>query len=353
MNAPVPIETDAVIIGAGPVGLFQVFQLGLLEIKAHVIDALPHAGGQCIELYPDKPIYDIPALPYSTGRELVAALMKQAAPFEPVFHLGEEVTGLATREDGRLHLTTSRGKTFVTKVVVIAAGVGAFQPRRLKIEGIAAFEGTSMHYHAPEAERLAGQDVVIVGGDETALQCALDLTADGPLRPRSITLLHRRDVLQAPATALAEMQALSEAGQMRFQVGQITGFEADEGRLTAVQIEDVDAVRHLLPADQLLVFNGLSPKLGPVAEWGLALERKQLQVNTEDFATSAPGVFAVGDINTYPGKKKLIVCGFHECVLAAFGAAAIVFPDKKTLLQYTTTSPRLHQLLGVDSPRRV
>ncbi|MDB5850976.1 MAG: ferredoxin--NADP(+) reductase [Rhodoferax sp.] len=356
MSDQAPIETDAVVIGAGPVGLFQVFQLGLLEIKAHVIDALPYAGGQCIELYPDKPIYDIPALPFSTGRELVASLLKQAAPFEPVFHLGEEVTSLATQGDGRLRLTTSRGKTFMTKVVVIAAGVGAFQPRRLKLEGIEAFEGRGLHYHAPDAERLAGQDVVIVGGDTMAVQAALDLTADGPQRPRSITLLHRRDVLQAPASALAEMQALCEDQQMRFQVGQITGFEersdAGERRLTAVRIDDVDAQVHVLPVDQLLVFQGLSPKLGPVADWGLALERKQLQVNTEDFATSAPGIFAVGDINTYPGKKKLIVCGFHECVLAAFGAAALVFPDRKTPLQYTTTSPRLHQLLGVATPVR-
>jgi thioredoxin reductase (NADPH) len=296
-------------------------------------------------------------VPFSTGRELVASLLKQAAPFEPVFHLGEEVTGLAKQDDGRLRLTTSRGKTFLAKVVIIAAGVGAFQPRRLKLEGIEAFEGRSLHYHAPEADRLAGQDVVIVGGDETAVQCALDMTANSPLRPGSITLLHRRDVLQAPASALAEMQALCEDGQMRFQVGQITGFEesdaSGEPRLTAVQIEDVDGKRHHLPASQLLVFQGLSPKLGPVAAWGLAMERKQLQVNTEDFSTGTPGIFAVGDINTYPGKKKLIVCGFHECVLAAFGAAAIVFPDRKTLLQYTTTSPRLHQLLGVETPRPV
>ena len=352
MTELAPIETDAIVIGAGPVGLFQVFQLGLLEIKAHVIDALPYAGGQCIALYPDKPIYDIPAVPVSTGRELVASLLKQAAPFEPTFHLGEEVESLARQDDGRFLLGSSRGKRFLAKAVVIAAGVGAFQPRRLKVDGIEAFEGRGLFYHAPPAaEAMAGQDVVIVGGDAAALQCALDLTADGPQRPRSITLLHRRDVLQAPSLALAEMQALCEAGQMRFQVGQITGFEetaaAGERRLSAVQVSDVDARLHVLPVGQLLVFQGLSPKLGPVADWGLALERKQLQVDTESFATSEPGIFAVGDINTYAGKKKLIVCGFHECVLAAFGAAAIVFPQRKTPLQYTTTSTRLHQLLGV------
>lgn len=343
-----PIETDAVVIGAGPVGLFQVFQLGLLEIKAHVIDALPYAGGQCIELYPDKPIYDIPAVPATTGRELVASLVQQAAPFDPVFHLGEEVASLARQGDGRFRLATSQGKVFLTKTVVIAAGVGAFQPRRLKIGGIEAFEGRSLFYQTSPAEDIAGLDVLVVGGDEAALQNALDLTSRGA---KSITLLHRRDVLQAGAAALAEMQALREAGQMAFRVGQITGFDArtegGEHYLSAVHVSDVDAKLHVLPADRLLVFQGLSPRLGPVADWGLALERKQLQVDTERFATSEPGIFAVGDINTYPGKKKLIVCGFHECVLAAFGAAAVVFPDRKTPLQYTTTSPRLHQLLGV------
>ena len=357
-DQPEPIETDAVVIGAGPVGLFQVFQLGLLEIKAHVVDALPRVGGQCIELYPDKPIYDIPAVPATTGRALAASLMAQAAPFGPTFHLGEEVTSLARQDDGRLLLATSRGTRLLARVVVIAAGVGAFQPRRLKIEGLEGLEGGSVFYHAPPAESLADQDVVVVGGDEEAVGSAVDLagqvgTATGP---RSVTLLHRRDVLQAPTLALAEMQALCEAGQMRFQVGQVTGVattgEGAARALQAVDITDVQGEPHRLPAGRLLVFQGLSPKLGPVADWGLAIERKQLQVDTESFSTSEPGIFAVGDINTYPGKKKLIVCGFHECVLAAFGAAAIVFPDRKPMLQYTTTSPRLHQLMGVATPQK-
>lgn len=353
MTEPVPLETDAVVIGAGPVGLFQVFQLGLLEIKAHVIDALPYAGGQCIELYPDKPIYDIPAVPATTGRELAASLMKQAAPFEPVFHFAEEVAQLTRQADGRFLLITSRGKAFLTKTVFIAAGVGAFQPRRLKIEGIEAFERRSLFYQTSPADDMAGLDVLVVGGDEAALQSALDLTSRGA---KSVTLLHRRDVLQAGAAALAEMQALSEAGQMAFRVGQITAFEEreedGERHLSAVHVSDVDAQLHVLPVDRLLVFQGLSPRLGPVADWGLALERKQLQVDTESFVTSEPGIFAVGDINTYPGKKKLIVCGFHECVLAAFGAATVVFPERRTMLQYTTTSPRLHQLLGVTTPSK-
>ena len=356
MGTTPPIETDAVVIGAGPVGLFQVFQLGLREIKAQVIDALPYAGGQCIELYPDKPIYDIPAVPATTGRALVVSLLKQAAPFEPVYHLGAEVSALAQQDDGRWLLATSIGQRFLAKVVLIAAGVGAFLPRKLKLQGSEAFEGRQLLYRLPDpaTDVLADQDVVVVGGDEAAVQAALDLAGGGRYAPRSVRLLHRRDVLQAPPAALAELQALCEAGQMVFEVGQIAGFEAigeeADRRLTGLQISDVEGRMHSLPATRLLVFQGLSPKLGPVAEWGLALERKQLQVDTDSFATSAPGIFAVGDINTYPGKKKLIVCGFHETVLAAFGAAAIVFPDRKTPLQYTTTSPRLHQLLGVATP---
>ncbi len=350
------IETDAVVIGAGPVGLFQVFQLGLLEISAHVIDSLPYVGGQCIELYPDKPIYDIPAVVACTGRELVAQLEKQAAPFKPTYHLGQSVRALQREADGRFALETTRGQRFLTKAVLIAAGVGAFEPRKLKVEGVEILEGRHLHYHAAPAPALVGQDVWVMGGDEVAVQAVLDLAAlpDGA-RPRSITLLHRREVLQAPAMAVAELLALREAGQLDFKVGQITGFEqsAEQGvnrALTGLNIIDVDGATTLHPAQQLIVYLGLSPKLGPVADWGLAMERKQLQVDTEAFATSEPGIFAVGDINTYLGKKKLIVCGFHECVLAAFATAAIVFPERKTLLQYTTTSPRLHQLLGVATP---
>jgi thioredoxin reductase (NADPH) len=348
------VEIDAVVIGAGPVGLFQVFQLGLLEISAHVIDSLPYVGGQCIELYPDKPIYDIPAVVACTGRELVAQLAKQAAPFKPTYHLGQSVRELKREADGRFALETSTGQRFLAKSVLIAAGVGAFEPRKLKVEGIEALEGSHLHYHAAPASALVGQDVWVMGGDESAVQSVLDLAAlPDDRRPRSITLLHRREVLQAPAMVVAELLALREAGQLQFKVGQIVGFEhSAEHALTGLNIVDVDGVTTLHPAQQLVVYLGLSPKLGPVAEWGLTMERKQLQVDTEAFATSEPGIFAVGDINTYPGKKKLIVCGFHECVLAAFGTAAIVFPERKTLLQYTTTSPRLHQLLGVATPSK-
>ncbi|MDR7378100.1 thioredoxin reductase (NADPH) [Rhodoferax ferrireducens] len=337
------LETGAVVIGAGPVGLFQVFQLGLLEVPTHVIDALPHAGGQCMELYPDKPIYDIPGTPATSGRALAASLLQQIQPFGALFHLGQLVSSIAKQADGRFLVSTDRGTQLLAPVVVIAAGVGAFQPRRLKLDGIDAFEGSQLYYHQAPKE-VTGQHLLVMGGDEAALRCALALAETDA---HSVTLLHRRDVLQAPTADIVEMQMLVQAGRMRFMVGQIAGFEADAGQLQALQISDVDAALHRLPVDAISVFQGLSPKLGPVADWGLAMERKQLQVDTARFETSEPGIFAVGDINTYPGKQKLIVCGFHEATLAAYAAAPLVFPGKKIPFQYTTTSPRLHQLLGV------
>lgn len=340
------VETGAVVIGAGPIGLFQVFQLGLLEVPVQIIDALPYAGGQCMELYPDKPIYDVPGTPSTSGRALAASLLQQIQPFQTPFHLGQQVSGIEKQADGRFLTQTDHGMQFLSPVVVIAAGVGAFQPRRLKLDGIDAFEGRQLRYHAPPAD-VTGLDVVVVGGDETALHCALQL-AD--LDAKSVTLLHRRDVLQAPMADIAEMQMLVAAQRMRFMVGQITGFSATDGQLVSLEVSDADGALHLLPVDALSIFLGLSPKLGPVANWGLAMERKQLLVDTARFETSVPGIFAVGDINTYPGKQKLIVCGFHEATLAAYAAAPLVFPGKKIPFQYTTTSPRLHQLLGVATP---
>jgi thioredoxin reductase (NADPH) len=344
-----PIETDALIIGAGPVGLFQVFQLGLQGIHAHVVDALPQVGGQCMELYPDKPIYDIPAVPATTGRQLTASLLQQIAPFGATFHLGQEVSAVQPRSEGRFDVETSSGTRFVSKTIFIAAGVGAFQPRRLQVEGLAAFHNTQVFYQAPGPTGFAGKHLLVVGGDDAALENALEFAQDGPGRAASVTLLHRRDAFTADPATVARVRALCEAGAMQFMVGQISGYDASEGQLTHAQVTGVDGHTQPLALDAMLVCLGLSPKLGPVADWGLAMERKQLQVDTEKFSTSVPGIFAVGDINTYPGKKKLILCGFHECVLAAFGAAALIFPDKKIQLQYTTTSPRLHQLLGVPS----
>lgn len=347
---PNAIETDAVIVGAGPVGLFQVFELGLLEVKAHIIDALAYPGGQPVELYPDKPIYDIPAIPVCTGKELTDALMKQIEPFGATFHLGQEVTEVERQPDGRFHVCTSKGTEFLTKTIFIAAGVGAFQPRKLKVEGLEQFEGSQLFYRVKRPEDFAGKNLVIVGGGDSALDWTLDFTADTAHKAESVILVHRRDGFRAAPASVQKMKALCEQHEMQFLVGQITGYEETGGKLTAVKVTGGDGVTRSVPLDVLMVFFGLSPKLGPIAEWGLQIERKQLVVDTEKFSTSEPGIFAVGDINTYPGKKKLILSGFHECALAAFGAMDYIFPEKKVFLQYTTTSPKLHKVLGVESP---
>ena len=345
-----PQEIDAAIIGAGPVGLFQVFELGLLEIKAHVIDALPIVGGQPAELYPDKPIYDIPGIPMCSGRGLIEALQQQIAPFAPTFHLGHEVSTLQPQPDGRFLLESAQGLKLLAKAVFIAAGVGAFQPRRLTVPGIEAFEGLQLFYRVPSAAQFAGQQLVIVGGGDSALDWAAHFASQPEHRPASVVLLHRRDGFQATPAAVARMRALCEAQQMQFIVGQVAGFEADDDRLRAVRVMGPDGVTRTLAADVLLAFLGMSPKLGPIADWQIDIERKQLVVNTETYGTSVPGIFAVGDINTYPGKKKLILCGFHEATLAAYGALPFVYPGKDVFFQYTTTSPRLHAMLGVATP---
>jgi len=350
MISAATIHTDAVIVGAGPVGLFQVFQLGLQDIRCHVIDALPHVGGQCIELYPDKPIYDIPGIPVCTGRELVAQLQTQIQPFAPTFHLNQEVTEVARLDDGLISLRTAAGLHWVCKVLVIAAGVGAFQARKLAVEGAAELKDTHVHYRLGDASRFAGHDVVVMGGEESAVAAALKLTLETNLEknaPRSVTLMHRRDVFTAEPALLQAMRDAVASGKLQLQIGQPTALLHNAQQLHAVQVATPEGQTIERPAQHVLAFLGLSPKLGPVANWGLAMERKQLVVNTETFATDVPGIFAVGDINTYPGKKKLILCGFHEATLAAFGAAALVHPTRKTLLQYTTTSTELHRLLGI------
>ena len=339
-----------VIVGAGPVGLFQVFELGLLEIKAHVIDSLAYPGGQCVELYPDKPIYDIPAVPMCTGQELTENLLKQIEPFGATFHLGQEVTELHKLDDGRFHVATAKGTRFMTKTVFIAGGVGSFQPRTLKVDGLERFTDTQVFYRVRSPATFAGKNLVIIGGGDSALDWALNFAQEGPHQAESVILIHRRDGFRAAPASVARMKAMCEAYEMQFIVGQVTGFDEADGAMKSIKVTGGDGVTRVVPLDLLLVFFGLSPKLGPIAEWGLALERKQIVVDTEKFETSTPGIFAVGDINTYPGKKKLILSGFHEAALAAFGAAPYVFPEKRILLQYTTTSPKLHKVLGVDSP---
>jgi len=341
-----PTEADAVIIGAGPVGLFQVFELGLLEIKAHVIDSLPEIGGQCIELYPDKPIYDIPAVPVCTGRELVGNLLKQIEPFKPQFHLEQDVTSLEQQEDGRFLLTTSENKSFLTRAVFIAAGVGAFQPRLLNLEGIEPLIGKQVFYHVKQPEQFTGKRIVICGGGDAALDWALYFANTAA----NVTLIHRRNDFKAAPQSIAKMRGLCADGKIQLLIGQITDLEIQDGILTSIAVDDIDGNTQSLALDDLLIFFGLSPKLGPIAEWGLDIDRKQITVDTEKFQTNIPGIYAVGDINIYPGKKKLILSGFHEATLAAFAAAAYLNPEKPIQLQYTTTSTKLHKALGVQSP---
>lgn len=341
------IETDAVIIGAGPVGLYQAFQLGLLEISAHLIDALPAVGGQCIELYPDKPIYDIPALLECSGRSLAEQLLAQIQPFGQPIHLGQLLSSLTSKEDDWFELITSTGTAFTAKAVFIAAGVGAFQPRTLKVEGLEAFNGSQLLHHTPALDALADQHVAVFGDDELALQEALSLaSATGLMRPASVTLIHRRDAFTAEAATVTRLRAACAAGQMSFIAAQPIGIETQAGRLTHLRLACADDSTRLLPVGTVLALLGLSPKLGPIAEWGLAMARKQLVVDAAQFQTSVPGIYAVGDINTYPGKRKLITCGFHEATLAAYAAAQRLQGGAPVAQQYTTTSPRLQQLLG-------
>ena len=339
------LQADAVVIGAGPVGLWQVFQLGLQGIAAHLVDALPHAGGQCAELYGDKPIYDIPGIGVCSGQELTERLLAQIAPFAPVCHFGQQVETLAAQPGGRLLLGTSTGTRIAARGVFIAAGVGAFVPRTVKAEGLTPFTGTQVLYHPADMQAARGRQVVVHGGDAAAVQAAIDCA---PLAA-SVTLLHRRDAFQAPADALTRLQALRDAGRVRVLAGQITGAQVQDGRLCALTLLDSDGQASALPLDLLLAYLGISPRLGPVADWGLAMQRKQLQVDTATFTTSVPGIHAVGDVVTYPGKRRLIVCGFHEATLAAF-ACAERLAGAPVPLEYTTSSARLQQRLGVAPP---
>jgi thioredoxin reductase (NADPH) len=339
--APTPVET--VIIGAGPVGLFQIFELGLLGIKAHIVDSLAQAGGQCTELYPDKPIYDIPALPICGAQELIDRLLEQVKPFHATFHLGQEVTELQALEDGKFHVATSAGTRLIAGAVVIAAGVGSFQPRRLALPGVEEFEGTNVHYRIKTAADFHGRDLVICGGGDSALDWTVALCE----KARSLTLLHRRAEFRAAPATVARMRELVGAGKMQVLEGTAAALRKDNGRLAGLDVHTADGRDLQVSADHILAFYGLHPKLGPIADWGMELEKRALKVDTEKFQTSIPGIFAIGDINTYPGKKKLILSGFHEAALAAFAIQHHLFPEKRQFLQYTTTSPIMQKRLGV------
>jgi len=336
------IETDALIIGAGPVGLFQVFELGLLGVNAHVVDTMRVVGGQCAELYPDKPIYDIPGIPVCSGQELVDSLMTQIEPFNPTFHLGQEVASVKIVDDEWFEVATDAGTQFRARAVFIAGGVGSFQPRRLRFEGIDTHEEKSLFYRVRDPEKFAGKHIAILGGGDSALDWAVELApkADG------LTLVHRREEYRGAPATVDQMRALAADGKVDPIIGKMSGYHADDKGITGITVKAGEEEREVA-CDAVLVFFGLAPKLGPIAEWGLDINRKTINVDTEKFQTSTPGIYAVGDINYYPGKKKLILSGFHEAALAAFAAKERLDPSKKVHLQYTTTSPIMHERLGI------
>ncbi len=341
------ISTDVAIVGAGPVGLFSVFELGLLDIKSHLIDILPKAGGQCAELYPEKPIYDIPGFPIITGQELVDNLTKQIHPFGAKFHLNEIVDRLevlGTAERPLFRVGTDNDKVIEAKALFIAAGGGSFQPKKPPLAGLDAYENTSVFYSVRKMEHFRGRRVVVVGGGDSALDWVLNLH---PVASR-VTLIHRRDAFRAAPHSVNAMRALVGAGKMDFVLGQVTTLKGADGQLSALTVRREDGEVYDLACDDMLPFFGLTMKLGPIANWGLNLHENLIPTDTEKFETSVPGIFAVGDINTYPGKLKLILCGFHEASLAAQRAFHYVYPDKKLTFQYTTSSTSLQRKLGVS-----
>jgi thioredoxin reductase (NADPH) len=337
------IKTDALIIGAGPVGLFAVFELGLLDIKAHVIDILDKVGGQCAELYPEKPIYDIPGFPTITAQGLVDGLVAQSKPFNPAIHLNEMVESIEKIGDPLFRVTTNGGQTFETKIIVIAAGGGSFQPKRPPIPGIEAYEKKSVHYAVRRMEDFRGKRVLIAGGGDSALDWTLNLA---PIAGH-LTLLHRRSEFRAAPDSVNKMMSLVGEGKIDFVMGQASSVEGADGQVSKVVVKRNDGSNFEIACDAILPFFGLTMKLGPIANWGLRLNEELIQVDTEAFETSEKGIFAIGDINTYPGKLKLILSGFHEAALMARRAQSYVYPDKKFVFQYTTSSTSLQKKLGV------
>ncbi len=344
MNQNSIIETDAVIIGAGPCGLFTVFEMGLLDMKCHLIDILDRAGGQCSELYPEKPIYDIPAYPCITGQELTDRLMEQIEPFNPVFHFQQMAEKLEKLDNGKWRLTTDAGTVFDATCIIIAAGGGSFVPKKPPIPNIEEYEGTSVFYSVRKMEQFKGKDIVIVGGGDSALDWSLNLQ---PIA-KSLTLIHRRDSFRAAPDSVTKMHELVENGAMNFQLGQVKELIGENGQLSALKIQDQNKDLQTLKCDAMLPFFGLTMKLGPIADFGLNLDNNLIPVDTEKFETSHRGIFAVGDINYYPGKLKLILSGFHEAALMSRQAFKYCRPDAKLRFEYTTSSSSLQGKLGVN-----
>ncbi len=337
-----PIHTDLVIVGAGPVGLFAVFEAGLLGLKCHVVDNLDKIGGQCAELYPEKPIYDIPALPRCTGQELVDRLIEQARPFEPVFHLNQQAS-LLRRQDGGWRLETTTGQAFHAGAVCIAAGAGCFVPRPVALPGAAAYEDKSLFYAVRDRHRFTGRRLVVAGGGDSALDWALNLHAIA----ESVTVVHRRDEFRAAPDSVGKLRARIDAGDIRLVVGDIKGLEGEDGRLARVRVRGRDGSEQAVAADDLLAFYGLKSELGPLSTWGLGVERNLIAAEPATMETAMPGLFAIGDVATYPGKLKLILCGFHEAALMAHKARELCRPDERYVFRHTTSSLDLHQKLGV------
>jgi thioredoxin reductase (NADPH) len=338
------IKTDVLIIGAGPIGLFAVFELGLLDMKCHLVDILDKVGGQCAELYPEKPIYDIPGIPYTSAQGLVDGLMQQIKPFNPQYHLGEMVETIEKIGEPLFRVKTDGGKEFECKIVVIAAGGGSFQPKRPPIPGIEPYEGKSVHYAVRKMDAFRDKRVLVVGGGDSALDWTLNLA---PLASH-MTLLHRRSEFRAAPDSVNKMMAMVGEGKIDFVLGQVTSLEGADGQLSRANVKTNDGSTFEIACDALLPFFGLTMKLGPVANWGLELKNNEyIPVETAAFETSVPGMFAIGDINWYPGKLKLILSGFHEGALMAQKAHRYVYPDKKLVFQYTTSSSSLQKKLGV------
>ncbi len=342
------IKTEVVIVGAGPCGLFQIFELGLLGIKCHIVDSLPRAGGQCATLYADKPIYDIPGYPVVGAQQLVDLLMEQASPFDPDYVLGQQVTHVEKQEDGRFYVKTSAGNEFDAGALVIAGGLGAFDARPLRTPGAANYAGKNLNYHVDDKQRFKDRSIAILGGGDSALDWTLELHQIA----RQVTLIHRRDEFRAQPASVEKMKQLAECsdGTLSYHIGRIESIIERDSSLVGLRVVsfDEDKTAHDIGFDELLVFYGLSPNLGPIAQWGVQLDRKTVVVDTVECQTSEPGIFGIGDIVSYPGKKKLILCGFHEAAMAAFGVQRYLYPEIKQRVQFTTTSPIMHERLKVD-----
>jgi thioredoxin reductase (NADPH) len=325
--------TDIAIIGAGPVGLFAVFQCGMLDLKCHVIDALPEIGGQCTALYPEKPIYDIPAYPEISGGDLIENLVDQAAPFDPHYHLSQQVVELTGLEDGRWHLKTNQNTVIDAGAVIIAGGPGSFGPNKPPLKRRAEFEGTSLFYAVRDPDQFTGKDIVIAGGGDSAVDWALDLYDSA----NSLTLVHRRDKFRAHAANVTRLRQLATDGKINLEIPyMLSRLSGDDGELQSVTIRTMEGEEKELQCDALLPFFGLSSKLGPIKQWGLSIKRNQIEIDPTSGATGIDGVFAIGDIAAYENKLKLILTGFSEAAMAAHGAHRHIHPDQPIHFQHST-----------------